>query len=73
MTNPPTDSTHECPAPDCEQPVRKHQFACPVDWVRLPAELRRGINDGYQRDWGQWTTAAEAAIAWFEQHPAATS
>lgn len=61
-----------CPAPDCNELVRQHQFACPVDWVRLPAAMRRAINDAYGTDWGAWAKAAEAAIAWFEQHPAVT-
>jgi hypothetical protein len=65
--------THECPAPGCVKRVPRHQFACPVDWVRLPPEMRREINSTYRRDWGAHIKAMHAAIDWYGQHAGATS
>lgn len=63
-------TTHTCPAPPCAARVRRDQFACPRDWVRLPAELRRPIVDGYRRNWPMWVKAANTAIAWYGEHHA---
>lgn len=67
------DRTHQCPAPECRRRVPRHQFACPADWGRLPAELKRGINEGYRRDWSLWTKTANAAIDWYREHAGAAS
>jgi hypothetical protein len=70
---PETDTSHACPGPSCTRRVPRHQFACPHDWGRLPAELRREINATYRRDWPAWTAAATDAIAWYREHTAVTS
>lgn len=59
-------ASHECPAPDCAMRVPRHQFACPRDWQRLPAELRRAINETYRVNWPAHIEAMNTAIAWFE-------
>lgn len=38
-----TDTTHECPAPECDRRVPFEQFACRTHWFSIAGQLRREL------------------------------
>lgn len=59
--------THDCPG-GCGARVPQHQLACKPDWYRLPAPLRRAVNDAYRRravDPRPHRAALRAALIWY--------
>lgn len=60
---------HECPAPTCKRMVPHHQYACRVDWYRLPYAIRRAILDTYQVDEYAHQAAMADAFTWYHDNP----
>jgi hypothetical protein len=56
-----------CPAPGCPSRVPVRQVACPRDWTRLPALLRRNVHAAGTPNARAY--AILAVMAWFDQHP----
>jgi hypothetical protein len=46
-------STHECPAPDCEEQVPFSLLACKGHWFRIPPALRSRLLNEYQNNFGE--------------------
>lgn len=44
------DTTHECPAPDCDRLVPQIMYACPQHWFALPKGIRDEIWRAYRRE-----------------------
>lgn len=62
--------THKCPSPGCRADVPRSQFACRVDWFRLPKEYRDAIWAGYRGGTsGDHMQAMSDAIGWYAEHP----
>lgn len=47
-----SDSTHECPAPDCRVRVAFERLACPRHWREVPYPLRNQLNYLWREDPG---------------------
>ena len=41
-------ATHTCPGKGCQIQVPRHQLACRSCWFKVPAPLRRAINETYR-------------------------
>lgn len=45
-----TQTTHECPAPSCEEQLPFERLACRPHWFQIPVELRRQLVWEYQHN-----------------------
>lgn len=52
---------HDCPAPDCNVAVPKHQIFCRRHWFMVPGELRTRI-------WRSWGNRQSWSIAEADNH-----
>jgi hypothetical protein len=49
----PTDTTHECPAPGCEQRVPFERFACAAHWFTIPRMRRDALWYEFRHHFGE--------------------
>jgi hypothetical protein len=48
-----SDTTHACPAPNCEQRVPFHVLACRPHWFSIPKPIRDRLNAEYSENFGE--------------------
>jgi hypothetical protein len=64
--------TYTTKCPGCGKAKSRGQFACGIDWFRLPLAIRQKVNAAQLRQHGEpelLDAARDEAVAWYREHP----
>jgi len=56
-------TVHQCPGPDCQEPIPYDMLACARHWYQVPKSVRNAVWRAWDQGNGAGTPEHDAAIA----------